>query len=80
MFKVGDIVVCMSYSMSGYHNSEQYNIFRVDFVSSNEYFYGDKLYDRNLKGIASLCESKHFILLTELRKEKINRICSKLVI
>ena len=78
MFKVGDDVVCISPKMSGYYKSELYNIYKVDHVCPNEYFYGYDIKDKSSYRLSSLLEYRHFVPLTEYRKMKINKICSKL--
>ena len=76
MFEVGDEIICINPSMNGYHDSKLYHIYRVDFVGRTCFY----AYDITAKDyqISTLFDFKDFLSLTEYRKKKLEKICSKL--
>lgn len=79
MFKIGDEVICIEACMNGYTNSKLYHIYYVDFVGPDSYFYAYNVKDKSSHRISTLMETKNFLLLSEYRRLKLERICSKLV-
>lgn len=78
MFKVGDEVICMNPDMNGYYNSTIYHIYYVDFVGPDHNFYGYDIKDKSSHRISTLLETKNFLLLSEYRRKKLEKICQNI--
>ena len=78
MFKIGDEVIYIEPNMNGYTNCQLYHIYYVDFVGPDAYFYAYNVKDKSSHRISTLMETKNFILLSEYRRLKLEKICGRI--
>lgn len=80
MLKVGDTVVCINPSMNGYYDSRLNHVYRVDFITHNQYFYGYDISENENNRKSTLLNENDFLPLSYIRKLKIEKICTRLEI